>query len=232
MRYPPTRLYMDVRNCYRLFLVHILGPFPLVGNCIELQYRYVVRMCISMVTTYSKIKDQPGKVANPARVQLIRENGYFPVPVRAREFGLARQVRPSRLASACSLSTPRLNLIGRCLLTGFLPLSAAASIYLYRQLPSDQFRVYQVTQLRTDGVHCRKSVGTGPAVLKAVPVSGAAFSGIIMHQFLYAFLLPHSLLYSYVVYMCHTQSILRREKVFGVPCSTLYSTRPRKWSFR
>ena len=33
--------------------------------------------------TYSKSKDQPGKVANPARGQLSRENEYFPVPVRA-----------------------------------------------------------------------------------------------------------------------------------------------------
>ena len=29
--------------------------------------------------------DQPGKVANPARGQLNRENEYFPVPVRACE---------------------------------------------------------------------------------------------------------------------------------------------------
>ena len=28
--------------------------------------------------------DQPGKVANPARGQLNRENGYFSVPVRTR----------------------------------------------------------------------------------------------------------------------------------------------------
>ena len=32
---------------------------------------------------YSKSKDQPGKVANPARGQLNRENGYFPVLFRA-----------------------------------------------------------------------------------------------------------------------------------------------------
>ena len=36
-----------------------------------------------MVITYSKSKDQPGKVANPARGQLNRENEYFPVPFRA-----------------------------------------------------------------------------------------------------------------------------------------------------
>ena len=39
-------------------------------------------MC-DMVITYSKVKDQPGKVANPAHGQLNRENEYFPVPVRA-----------------------------------------------------------------------------------------------------------------------------------------------------
>ena len=34
--------------------------------------------------TYSKSKDQPGKVANPARGQLkSTENEYFPVCVRA-----------------------------------------------------------------------------------------------------------------------------------------------------
>ena len=40
-------------------------------------------MYVCMVITLSKSKDQPGKVANPARGQLNRENGCFPVPVRA-----------------------------------------------------------------------------------------------------------------------------------------------------
>ena len=44
--------------------------------------------------------DKADEVANPARGQLNRENEYFPVPVRAREFGLARRVRPSRPSSA------------------------------------------------------------------------------------------------------------------------------------
>ena len=69
--------------------------------------------------------DQPGKVANPARGQLNRENEHSPVPMRAWEFGLARRVQPSRPASACSSSYS--GWIG-CLLTGFLPSSAAASI--------------------------------------------------------------------------------------------------------
>ena len=53
--------------------------------------------------------DQPGKVANPARGQLNRENEYSPVPVRALGFGLTRRGQPSRLASACSFSILRLN---------------------------------------------------------------------------------------------------------------------------
>ena len=35
------------------------------------------------VHTYSKGKDQPGKVANLARGQLSREMYFFPFPVRA-----------------------------------------------------------------------------------------------------------------------------------------------------
>ena len=77
--------------------------------------------------TYSKSMDQPGKAASPARGHLNRENEYSPVRVRALEFGLARRVRQSRPASACS--SPYSGLIW-CLLTGFLP-SSAASIYSF-----------------------------------------------------------------------------------------------------
>ena len=35
-----------------------------------------------------------------------------------------------------------------------------------RHTPSGQSRVYRVTQLRTDGVHCRESASTGPVNLK------------------------------------------------------------------
>ena len=50
-------------------------------------------------------------------------------------------------------------------------------IFLEHHAPSGQSRVYWVTQLRTDGVHCRESAGTGPVVLKVVPVMGAALAG-------------------------------------------------------
>ena len=49
--------------------------------------------------------------------------------------------------------------------------------HLNRHTSSYQSQVYRVTQLRTDGVHCRESAGTGPPVnLKVVSVTGAAFA--------------------------------------------------------
>ena len=56
-------------------------------------------------------------------------------------------------------------------------MSTAASIYFYQHhTPAGQSQFYRVTQMRTDGVHCRESVGTGPVVLKVVRVTGAAFA--------------------------------------------------------
>ena len=56
-------------------------------------------------------------------------------------------------------------------------------IYLNRHTSSGQSRVYRVTQLRTDGIRCLESAGTGPVVLKVVPVTGAD-----LHHFLFLFL--------------------------------------------
>ena len=68
-------------------------------------------------------------------------------------------------------------------------------IYLNRHTPSGLSRVYQVTQMRTDGVHRRESAGTGPVNLKVVPVTGAIFTGITMDydQLMCASLFPHPL---------------------------------------
>ena len=71
-------------------------------------------MYVCIVITFSKSEDQPGKVANPARGQLNRENELFPVP----EFGRARQLWQPRPASACSSPYSRLNLV---LTYGILP---------------------------------------------------------------------------------------------------------------
>ena len=49
--------------------------------------------------------------------------------------------------------------------------------YLNRHTPSAQSRVYRVTQLRTDGVHCRESAGIGPVNLKIVPNECCHFAG-------------------------------------------------------
>ena len=57
-----------------------------------------------------------------------------------------------------------------------------AHLFIYnRHTPSVQSRVYRVTQLRTDGVHCRESAGTGPVFLKVVPVTSAACVSLFSH---------------------------------------------------
>ena len=65
----------------------------------------------SMVIKYSKDKDQPGKVANPDRVQLNRKNDVLPVPcshlrIWSRETGSAVPSRVNLL-----ISILRLNLV-------------------------------------------------------------------------------------------------------------------------
>ena len=58
------------------------------------------------------------------------------------------------------------------MLTYGIPPEFRGGVYLFiynRHTPSAQSRVYRVTQLRTDGVHCRESAGTGPLNLKVVP---------------------------------------------------------------
>ena len=59
--------------------------------------------------------------------------------------------------------------------------------------------------MRTDGVHCRESYGTGPVVLKVVPVTSAGFSGLTMDHFLCVSIF--FTLTSGTVDMCHTESI-------------------------
>ena len=57
-------------------------------------------------------------------------------------------------------------------LTYGIPPEFRGGVHLFilnRQTSSGQSQVYRVTQLRTDGVHCRESTGTGALNLKAVP---------------------------------------------------------------
>ena len=92
----------------------------------------------------------------------------FPCPraclrIWSRETGLAVPSRVSLL-----ISILRLNLV----LTYGIPPEFRGGVHLFisnHHTPSGQSRVYRVTQLRTDGVHCRESAGTGPVNLKVVP---------------------------------------------------------------
>ena len=83
------------------YCIHIHYRSPCWHELVKFN-RYWLTRCKSMVSTFSNSMDQPGMVTNPARGQLNRNNESFPVLVRAEEFGLARRVRPSRPASACS----------------------------------------------------------------------------------------------------------------------------------
>ena len=86
---------------------------------------------------------------------------------------------PSRVSLLISIL--RLNLV----LTYGIPPEFRGGVHLFiynRHTPPGQSRVYQVTRLRTDGVHYRESAGTGPVVLKVVSVTDATFTGITMDQ--------------------------------------------------
>ena len=117
--------------------------------------------------------DQPDKVANPARGQLNRENESLPVSPFAPEDLVSRDGRPR--ASLLILHTQAES--GAYLRDSSQIPRRRPFIYVNYHAPSGQSRVYRVTQLRTDGVHCRESAGTGPVVLKVVLVTGAAFAG-------------------------------------------------------
>ena len=101
----------------------------------------------------------------------------FPCPrsrlrIWPRETGSAVPSRVSLL-----ISILRLNLV----LTHGIPPEFRGGVHLFilnRHTPSGQSRVYRVTQLRTDGVHCRESAGTGPVNLPPWQV--------IMDQLIYA----------------------------------------------
>ena len=117
--------------------------------------------------------NQLRKVANPVYGQLNR--GKLPCPrsrlrIWFRETGLA-------VPSLVSLLILYANAESGAFSRYSSRIPGQASIYFYQHhTPSGQSRVYRVTQLRTDGVHCRESVGTGPVVLKVVRVTGAALA--------------------------------------------------------
>ena len=104
------------------------------------------------------------------------------------------------VSSACPISILRLNLV---LTHGISPAFRGGVNYFHHQPPSGKSRVKQVTQLRTDVVHCRESARTGPVVLKVVPVTGGTFC-TTMDQFSCAPLFPRPFLLLFMVcmYVC------------------------------
>ena len=117
---------------------------------------------------------------------------YVPENLASRD-GFSRPV-PRQPAHS-----PQSGRIG-CLLKAFLPIPRRRPfIYLNRHAPLGQCRLYRVTRLRTDGVHCRESAGTGPVVLKVVPVSGAVILQVTMDQLLCASFFSHPLLYPIII---------------------------------
>ena len=68
----------DRREVWKLIWASSIGfppkPFDCSGGLAACRF--------FLITYNSKRKDQPGKVANPARCQLNRGNEYFPAAVR------------------------------------------------------------------------------------------------------------------------------------------------------
>ena len=105
-----------------------------------------VRMFVCIVITYSKGKNQPGKVANPARGQLA-EQGKQLIPCSRSRLRIWSRKMDSAALSRVSLlvSILRLNLVLTVYLTGLLPSSAAASIYYRYTLRSMNAAVHVCT---------------------------------------------------------------------------------------
>ena len=122
---------------------------------------------VCMAITYSKGKDQPGKVASPARGQLNRGNEFSLSPFAPENlisrdgFGSPVPRQPAHLHTQAES--------GAYLRDSSRVRRRRPFIYLNPHTPSGQSRVYRVTQSRTDGVHCRDSAGTGLVNLKVVP---------------------------------------------------------------
>ena len=93
--------------------------------------------------------------ANPARGQLNREDAFFPVPARSRLIIWLRETGsavPSRVSLLILYTQSKSDAF-----THGTPLAFFGDVHLF--VPSTVIgsaRVHRVTQLRTDGVHCRE----------------------------------------------------------------------------
>ena len=126
-----------------------------------------VCMYVCMVITYSRV--WINRVGLPTCSWSAEQRKLiFPCPraclrIWPRETGSAV---PSRVSLFISIL--RLKLV----LPYGIPPESRGGVHLFiynRHTPWGQTRVYRVTQLHTDGVHCREFAGTGPVNLKVVP---------------------------------------------------------------
>ena len=118
-----------------------------------------------------------------------QENYFFPCLPRSRLRIWSRETVsavPSRVVSLLVLYTQAES--SAYSWASHLPPDFRGGVHQCHQPPSGQSQVYQATTMRTDVVHCRESVGTGPAVLKVVPVTGAAFSSRVTWLLLFFYI--------------------------------------------
>ena len=126
--------------------------------------------------TFSKTKDQPGKITPPTHGQLNKENVFSPFPfapdslVLRDGFGSPVPRQPAHLHTQAESGAYLLRDSSR------VPRPRPFN-YLSRHAPLGQSGVYRVTQLRTDLSHCRESAGSGPVNHKVVLVAGAVLAG-------------------------------------------------------
>ena len=138
-----------------------------------LQYKWP-----SLSAEYDLDQHQPGIwLPNPAHGQLNMENIFFHclrlrLRIWSRETGLAVLSRVSLLILHTQTEPGAYLRDSSC----FPRRRHSPLVYLNRHMPSSRSRIYQVTQLRTDGVHCRESAETRPVVLKVVSVTGVALA--------------------------------------------------------
>ena len=174
-----SRLYpilvVTTEGTAQLLLVSYVCMYVCMYVCIFIKCMYVC-MYSSMIITYSKTR------INRVRLPILlvwsaeQRKEMFPCP-RSRLRNWSRETG-SAVPSRVSL----LILHTQAEYGAYLRNSSRFPrwrqfVYLNRLTPSGQSRVYRVTQLRTDGVRCRKSASTGPVNVKVVPVRGAALAG-------------------------------------------------------
>ena len=151
----------------------------------------------------------------------------FPPPFASDNLASARRVRSSRPASAGSFSALGLNLV----LTHGIPPAFRDSVHLSytvnRHRVSPEF--IRSRKLRTDGVHCRESAGTGVSSRQGSSsnATGAAYRSSTEIPWTISLCSSHSfshrldyniflVLYSGHVYIVSSQCVKHTLKVSGV----------------